>query len=141
MEIRIVIFLAFVSVTVVTNTLLLLFAYKLFSNVTSRVTETVAEFSKMGETREWIDSLQVAAEQAAQITEATKLKMEEFDPVLSRAQENYRRTLSAIDSKLETFAGSVDTTAQTIRDVVAKPAFAVVTFAAGITKVLEEFEE
>jgi hypothetical protein len=38
MEIRIVIFLAFVSVSVIFNALVIFFAYKVFANLTSRVT-------------------------------------------------------------------------------------------------------
>jgi len=44
METQIVIFLAFISVTVITNTLLIWFVYKGFAGVTSRITETVSEF-------------------------------------------------------------------------------------------------
>ena len=94
MEIRITIFLFFASVTIITNTLLILFAYKAFANITAKVTETVAEFEKSGETREWIDSLRIAAEQAAAVSEVTKQKLAEFEPVISRAQENYSRTLA-----------------------------------------------
>src|SRR5258706_2989633 len=110
MEIRLVIFLAFTSVTVVSNTLVILLAYRIFARLTSKVTETVAEVRNNTEAREWIDSLQVAAERAAIITEATKLKFADFDPVLSRTQENYRRTLATIDSKLDEAAGKINTT-------------------------------
>ena len=140
MEIRIVIFLAFASVTVITNTLLILFAYKAFASLTSKVTETVSEFGKSSETRRWIDSLQIAAEQAAVVTEATKQRITEFEPALGRAQENYNRTLATVDSKLEKVAGEIDASARKLRDVVAKPAFSFVAFAAGLTKVLKEDE-
>jgi hypothetical protein len=137
MEIRLVIFLAFASVTVITNTMLIVFAYKAFANVTSRVTATVSEFEKSSETRAWIDSLQIAAEQAVLVTEATKQTMAEFTPVISRAHENYIRTLVNVDSKLETVADEVSTGARKVRDAVAKPAFSVMAFAASLTKVLE----
>ena len=140
MEIRIVIILAFASVSAITNTMLILFAYKAFASLTWKVTETVSEFEKSSETRQWIDSLQIAAEQAAVVTEATKQRIAEFEPVLGRAQENYNRTLATVDSKLEKVAGEIDTSARKLRDVVAKPAFSFVAFAAGLTKVLEEDE-
>ena len=137
MEIRIVIFLAFTSVTVIANTLAILVAYRLFSKAASRMTETMSEFQKSSETREWISSMHAAAERAKVITEATKVKFAEFDPVLSRAQENYRRTLVTLDSKCDQAAEKINTAARGVRDVVAKPAFSVATLAAGVAKVLE----
>jgi phosphoenolpyruvate carboxylase len=140
MEIRIVIFLAFASVTVVTNTLVILFAYKAFASLTAKVTETMTEFQNSAETRRWIDALQVAAENAVVITESVKRQVGDFDPVLDRAQENYRRTLGTIDSKLEEAADKINRSAQTMRDTVAKPAFSVMSFASGLTRLLQEKE-
>ena len=136
-----VIFLFFVFVTVASNTLLIWLVYKAFAGLTSKVTETVSEFEKSSETRLWIDSLQVAAKQAAMVTEVTKLKMAELEPVLGRAQENYRGTLVEVDSRLEEAAEEITKSAQKLRDVVAKPAFSVVAFAAGLAKVFEPTAE
>ena len=138
MEIRIVIFLAFVSVTLIANTLVILFAYKALASMASKATETMSEFRESGQTREMIQSLQMATERAAAITESTRQKVAEFDPVLSRLQENYRSTLAAADSKLEEVAANINTTAQKVRDVVAQPAFAVASFTTGILKVLKD---
>src|SRR5215471_15519249 len=136
MEIRIVIFLAFVSVTLITNTLLILFAYRALAGMTSKVTATVAELGKSSETRELIQSLHAAAEQAASVTESAKLKFAGFTTVLSHVQENYGRTLDAADERLEQIAGNVDSASQKVRDVVAKPAFTVASFSAGFIRVL-----
>ena len=78
--------------------------------------------------------MQVAAEHAASVSETTKIKIQEFDPVLELAQENYRRTLLVIDARLEEAGENVTTAAQTVRDVVAKPAFAAASFVAGLAK-------
>jgi hypothetical protein len=141
MEIRIVIFLFFVFVTVTSNTLLIWFAYKAFAGVTSKVTETVAEFEKNSETRAWIDTLQVAAAEAAAVTEATKRKLAEFEPMLVRVQENYNRTLAQVDSRLESVAEEISTGARQMRDVVAKPAFSIMAFAAGLARVIDSPED
>ena len=132
MEIRIVIFLFFVFVTVASNTLLIFLAYRAFANITTRVTGTVAEFQKNSETRQWIESLQAAAEQAVSVTEMTKQTMAEFGPALDRAHENFRRTLVTVDSKLEDVAEGIDTGAQKVRDVIVKPALSVAAFAANL---------
>jgi hypothetical protein len=136
MEIRIVIFLAFVSVTLFTNTLLILFAYRALAGMTSKVTATVEELGKSSETRELIDSLHAAAENAASVTESTKLKVAAFTTVLGRVQESYQRNLEAADSRLEKVAENVDNAAQRVRDVIAKPAFTVASFSAGFIRVL-----
>ena len=137
METRIVIFLAFVSVTVITNTLLIWFAYKAFANFTSKVTETVSQFQTSSETREWISSMQAASEQAVAVTEATKIKMAEIEPLLDRTREEYRQALATVDSKLDTVANGITANAARMRDVVAKPAFSIVTFVAGLSRFLE----
>src|SRR5262244_773962 len=108
MEIRIVIFLAFVSVTLITNTLLILFAYRALAGMTSKVTSTVAELGKSSETRELIDSLHAAAENAALVTESAKLKVAAFTNVLSRVQENYHHSLDTAELRLEKVAENVD---------------------------------
>jgi hypothetical protein len=138
MEIRIVIFLAFVSVTLITNTLVILLAYRALAGMTKKITETVAELKSGSETRELIDSLRVAAQRAASITESAKLKMAEFDPALCRVQENYQRNLAAADLKLQKAAENINATAQNVRDLVAKPVFAAASFSAGVIKLLRE---
>jgi hypothetical protein len=42
-----------------------------------------------------------------------------------------------VDSTLEKVAVQIDTSAEKIRDTVARPAFSVMAFAAGLTKVME----
>ena len=138
MEIRMAVFLFFVFVSVVSNSLLIWFVYKAFAGITLKVTESVSEFEKSSETRQWIDSLAAAAQQAAAITEVTKQKMADFEPELGRAQENFNRTLVKADSKLEDVAEGIDNSAVRIRDLLAKPAFSVMAFAAGLKKVFDD---
>jgi hypothetical protein len=138
MEIRILVFLGLVMFQVVVNTAAIFGAYRLFAGLSTKLTKTATDIRENTEAREWISSMQIAAARAAAITETTKRKMVEFDPVLDRTQEGYRRSLVTIDSKLETTAEKITTAARNIRDTIAKPAFAVATFAAGMTRVLEE---
>jgi hypothetical protein len=140
METQIVIFLAFVSVTVITNALLMFFAYKAVAGVASKVTEAVVEFETSIQTREWIAMLQSASEQAITVTEATKVKIAQVEPALANVQQRYQQALSTIDSKLETAADEITINARKVRDAVATPAFSIVTFAAGISSVLESIE-
>jgi hypothetical protein len=140
MEIRIFIFLVLTSVTVMANTMAILCAYKIFAKLTTRVLETATDFRKNTATRDWIQSMQIAAERAAAITNSTKQKFAQFDPAFGRVHEKYRYTLVKIDSKLDEAAEKINTTTRDVRDIVAKPAFAVATFAAGVSKVMAGVE-
>ena len=137
METRIVIFLAFVSVAVIVNTLLIWFAYRGFARFTSKLTATVSAIGTSSETKAWLTTLQFVSEQAIAVTGTAKIKIAEFEPMLDRAQQQYMNALSHVDSKLEIIAGEITTNAQKVRDIVAKPAFYSVAFAAALSRVLE----
>src|SRR5262245_64408875 len=108
MEIRIVIFLCFVSVTLIFNTFLIFFVYKAFAGLTSRMSETMSNVRKNSDAREMINSLQIAAERAAAISHTTKVKLAEFEPKLNRTHESFRQTLATVDSKLDEFGERVN---------------------------------
>src|SRR5213594_3701299 len=137
METRIVIFLALVSVTVLADTLLIWFAYKSFARFTSNITSTVSQFQTSSETKAWLAMLQSTSEQAIAGTGAAKLKIAEFEPVLDRAQQRHLKALTDVDSKLEMVATEITTNAQRVRNIVTKPAFSTVAFAAALSHVLE----
>lgn len=141
METKLVIFLAFLSATVITNTVLIWFAYKAFANVTSRVTEAVSEFESSSSTKAWISSMQTASEQAARLSGIAKEKMQEFDPVLNRMHTKYNSTLVSLDSQLAEMAEGISDGARQVRDTVAKPAFSVIAFIAGLSRTLRPEED
>ena len=141
MEVRFVYFLFLVCLALSLNTAIIFAAYRLFAGMAGKATETITEVQRSAELREWIGSLRVAAERAAVMTEAAKLKLREFDPALDRAHEKYRHALGKIDSKLDQTAEKINTAARDMRDVVSKPAFAVATFAAGVTRALVNEDE
>ena len=139
MEIRLVVFLAFASVTVVTNTMMIWFAYKALAGISSKVTKTVSDLEKNNEIKQWIDSLQIAAEQAVVVTQSTKERIAGFEPVLARAQEGFARSLAATDAKLNELGEQITNNATKMRDTVSKPASSIGAFASGLMKVLETF--
>ena len=141
MEIRIVVFLAFACATVITNTILIFFAYKAVAGMTNKVNATVEEFEKNSETKQWLDSLRLTAEQAATVTQATKERMAEFEPTMARAQEKYTRSLVKADETLDEVATEINKNAEKMRDAVAKPATSVMAFASGLSKVLENLQQ
>ena len=137
METRIVIFLAFVSVAVIVNTLLIWFAYRGFARFTSKLTATVSAFGTSSETKAWLTTLQFVSEQAIAVTGTAKIKIAEFEPMLDRAQQRHLKALTDVDSKLEMVATEITTNAQRVRNIVTKPAFSTVAFAAALSHVLE----
>src|SRR6266481_2790158 len=100
MELRIVIFLAFISITLITNTLLIWLAYKAFADVTSKVKETVSQVETSGEIKEWIAMLQSASEQAVSVTQEAKSRIAEFQPVLENVRQHHHETMAKVDSTL-----------------------------------------
>ena len=141
MELRIVVFVAVVALGTLLNTALIFAAYKAFAGLTSKVTTTVSEFQKNNELRQFIDSMHTAGKQAVTITEGTKQRIAEFEPVIARAQDSYSRTLDMVDSKLEDAAKQIDTSARKIRDAIAKPAVSTMAFVAGLLKVVESIRD
>jgi len=129
----IVLFLAFTSVTVVTNSLLIWFAYRGFASVTLKITETVREIETAGPTREWLSALATASEQAVDITETTKQKMVDQDPVL---QVRYQFLLAKMDTKVERLSNAVSDNALRFRDAVEKPAMKIEAVAGSIQNTL-----
>ena len=140
METRIVLFLAFVSIALIMNTLLIFFVYKALSGVTSKVTEGVSAVVTNSEIREWMTTLESASEQAVAATEATKMRMLECEPVIENARKNYYAALKKADSTMETVANEITQNAKKARDVVAKPAFSFIAFAAGLTRMIENLD-
>lgn len=136
MEIRILAFLVIVCISILLNTGLIFIAYKAFSGLSNKVTATVSELEKTAELRQFLGSLHAASEQAVTVTQATKERIAEFDTILNKVQESYSRSMTQVDSTLEKVAGQINTSAEKVRDTVAKPAFSVMAFAAGLTKVV-----
>lgn len=135
MELRILLFLIFACGTILMNTALIFLAYKAFSGLSIKVTATVSELEKTGELKQFLDSLHAASEQAVTVTQATKERMAEFEPVITKVYETYNLSIAQVDSKLEKVFGEINMSAEKVRDTVAKPAFSVMAFAAGLTKI------
>ena len=135
METQLVLFLALTSVTLITNAVLIWFVYRALSKVTSKVTETASVLKADKSMRTWIESMQSASEQSVKLTEMARDRLADSEQALVRAQEQYASSLAKIDAKLEGVADGVCTNAQKVRDAVAKPAFILLSFVSGLTKV------
>jgi hypothetical protein len=140
MEIRIVLLLAFVSIALITNTLLFWLAYKALSGFTAKVTETVSLFANSSERMEWLNALGSASEKAIALTETAKVRMAESRPIVEKTLQDYKVVLKRVDSTLETVEREVAANARKARDVVREPAFSFVSFVAGLIQKIQNFQ-
>jgi hypothetical protein len=139
MELQLVIFLAFTSVTLIMNTLLVFFAYKAFAKVTTNVTEAIREFQTDSSTRAWIASIHSASEQAVSVTESAKVRFVESDSAMARAQAKYEFALAKIDSRMVAFEKRMLESTKEIKDKIEGPAHKVAAVAHGIRGIAARF--
>jgi hypothetical protein len=140
METTLVIFLAFVSIALFMNTVLIWLVYKALAGLTWKVTKNVSNFTAGNETKAWLTTLQSTSERMVAATEATKLRLAESGPAIERAQQSYRNALAKVDSTLDTVANEVTVSAEKARDLMAGPASSIFAFAAGVAEFLQNFE-
>ena len=136
MESRLVIFLAFASVTLIANTLAIWFAYRALANMSSKVTESMREFSTSSTTQSWIESLEIASTQAAGVSAVVKEQIQNFDPVLARAQDVYGYGLAKIDAKFENVCDVVSRQVENAQAAIIRPAEKIGAVASGLQTVL-----
>jgi len=139
-ETNLVIFLGFVSVALIMNTLLIYGVYKALAGMTTKVTNNVSKITISSDAKAALSTLQSMSERAVAATEFTKLKLAEYDPLIDKAEQSYRQTLVKVDSTLDTVADQITTSADKARDLLAGPAFSAVAFAAGVTEFLQQFD-
>src|SRR5215831_9835612 len=108
MELRVLLFLIFAGGSILMNTALIFLVYKAFSGLSTKVTATVTELEKTGELKQFLGSLHAASDQAVRVTQATKERIAEFEPVITRVQESYNRSIALVNSKLEEVAGQIN---------------------------------
>jgi len=133
---QIVIFLAFVGVTVVFNTLLIWFAYKGFASVSMKVTQSLAEVETSSETQKWLSSMKAASEQAVKITELTREKMADFEPAFENFHARYGFMLAKFDTRTERISNDISVNATRVRDAVTGPAEKFAVVASGVQSAL-----
>jgi len=80
MEVQIVIFLIFTSVTLIFNSIVIWFAYKAFANITTNVTDTMRGIQTSDDARAWLNALHSASFQAVAATGAAKEIITDFEP-------------------------------------------------------------
>lgn len=136
MPVQIVIFLLFISVTLVFNSMVIWFAYKAFANVTTKVTETMREIHASDDARGWLKALETASFQAVSVTGFAKERIVKFEPTLARAQSTFGYGLAKVDVRLERLHDKIQSQAERSQYAIIVPAHRIGATLSGIHEVL-----
>ena len=122
METKIVIFLAFTALTLALNSVIIWLAYKSFSSITTKMTETIREIESSDSTRAWLKALETASSQAVILTTATKTQLNNFEPVLAQAQSKYGFRLAQLDVQMEKSLATIQKQTEKMQKALQGPA-------------------
>jgi uncharacterized protein YhaN len=122
METKIVIFLAFTALTLAFNSVIIWLAYKSFSSITTKMTETIREIESSDSTRAWLKALETASSQAVILTTATKTQLNNFEPVLAQAQSKYGFRLAQLDVQMEKSLATIQKQTEKMQKALQGPA-------------------
>jgi hypothetical protein len=129
-------FLASVTAALILNAVVIWFAYKAFNKMTMKVTGRIRELETKRETKDWLESLRMASEQAVHATETTKRALAELESDIARAHDRYGFLLAEIDLKIDRLTTTVSRSATRVRDASNKSAEKFATYAADVQNVL-----
>ncbi|HTG75044.1 MAG TPA: hypothetical protein VMB70_14815 [Terriglobia bacterium] len=137
METKIVIFLAFTALTLAFNSVIIWLAYKSFSSITTKMTETIREIESSDSTRAWLKALETASSQAVILTTATKTQLNNFEPVLAQAQSKYGFRLAQLDVQMEKSLATIQKQTEKMQKALQGPAQRFSTIGATLSGVQE----
>lgn len=136
MDVQIVIFLTFISVTLVFNSIVIWFAYKAFASITTNVTETMRGIQTSDDAKAWMNALHSASFQAVAATGAAKEMIAGFEPKLARAQSKYGYGLASVDVRLERIHEKVRGRAEKVQNAIVGPAHRIGATMSGVHEAL-----
>jgi hypothetical protein len=136
MESRIVIFLAFTSVALIFNSLVIWLAYKALADVTAGFTETLLELEKSSDVRSFLQTLEKVSLQAISVTETGKRKLAEFEPALAAAQSKYGFRLAQVDVQCERSLSRIQHEVGRVQDALVLPIERIGATLAGVEGIL-----
>ncbi|HZI50457.1 MAG TPA: hypothetical protein VFE29_01425 [Terriglobia bacterium] len=139
MKPQLVIFLAFSSATLLFNAIVIWYAYKAFTNVTYKVTDTLRELQASESSKVWLSALEAASIQAASLTEKAKNQLANFDPVLARAQSKYEFRLAQIDVQMDKGLTKLRDKTESLQGSLERPANKLGATLSGVFEVMRVF--
>ena len=121
MEGRLIIFLACVAVTLIVNTVIIYMVFRVFGNLTTKITEGVHEFQAGSPTRQWLAAMQSASENAARVTGIAKEHVAGLETVLAQMQAEHAQRLAKADVRFKLAFRAIHVTVAAIDGVVTWP--------------------
>ena len=139
MTAKMIVFLAFTSVTLLFNAVIIWYAYKAFFNVTFKVTETLQELQARESTKVWLNALETASTHAVSLTDKAKTQLANFDPVLARAHSKYEFRLAQIDIHMEKGINRIVNKTESLQNSLVRPAHRLGASLAGVFEMMNYF--
>ena len=139
MGIQLAILLAFTSLALIFNSVVIWFAYKAFVKASTRVTETIRDVETSQNARAWLRALEVASAHAASISNTVKEDLAHIDPVLARAHAGYEFKLAEIDVQLEKAFSTVLSQTEKLERALVQPAHRIGATLSGFREVAQMF--
>jgi len=137
METRIVIFLAFTSVTLILNAFIIWFAYKAMTLASTKVADALHDLETSGDTMTWLKAMESASFQAVTVTNTVKTQLDKFDPVLARAHSKWGFRLAQVDIHMERGVATVLDKADRFQNAVSEPVHRLSATLHGIHEVIQ----
>src|SRR4029453_12044070 len=122
MTAKMIIFLAFTSMTLLFNAVIIWYAYKAFFNVTFKVTEPLQDFKAQESPKVRVRWLETASTHAVALTDKAKTQLAHFDPVLARAHSKYEFRLAQIDVHMEKGINKIREKTESVQNSLVQPA-------------------
>ena len=133
---QMIIFLAFVSIAVLVNAMIILFTYRAFASMTTKISDSIREMGGAPQVREWVKAMQDASERAVEVTETTKVRLELSGPRLEEMQSILGYGLAKVDVRFEKFCDLVRGQARHAQAAITRPTQKLGAAATGFLEVL-----
>jgi len=139
MQTKIVIFLAFTSITLIFNAVVIWLIYKAFFTASIKVTETVQEFQSSESAMVLLQALEHASSNMVTLTDSIKNRIAAVGPEIARAESQFGFKLAELDLKMERSFSKVLHATRIAEQAVARPAHRFGATMAGVQGVLNFF--
>jgi len=134
---KLAIFLAFTSATLLFNTIVIWYAYKAFTSVSTNFAKTLHELQASESTKQLLKTVETASFQAVTVSDTVKNQLQNFDPVLARAQSKWEFRLAQVDVQMEKGVATVRDKTQKFHDAVEGPVARLGAILAGVREVVQ----
>jgi hypothetical protein len=121
METRLVIFLTFVSITMVVNALFLFLTYKAFSALASKAMDRMSEFETNAQTHRWLATVESNSAEAARVTGIVRERVAGLSESMESIEAAYGKRLANAEAGFSLLFRGIHFTAAAMDRIVKFP--------------------